>query len=462
MKQGKMSEPRLSGLNDEQDLGTQKILKSFNQANPDSDNMKQGNAPSLPKGWEIKRLDDLCKIELGKTPYRADKSFWDNEKKTENVWLSIADLLNTDGDIVSDSKEYITDKAAKISKVVKKGTLLLSFKLTLGRLAFAGRDLYTNEAIAALSIKDEKVIDKYFLYHFLSFYDWNAAAESDIKVKGKTLNKAKLKEIEIPLPPLPEQKRIVSILDECFSVIERSRNNAEQNLKNAKELFESYLQGVFEKKGEGWEEKKLGEVVDKIITGPFGSMLHQSDYVEEGIPVVNPQNLVDGKIIPLSKTMIDYETFKGLEKYALKLGDIVIARRGEMGRCAVVRQENINWLCGTGSFVIRVNPKKSDSDFLNVILSSNSVKRQLEKSSIGATMSNLNQTILSELPIRMPMIEQQQTIVRQLDALRAETQKLEAVYQKKIADLEELKKSILQKAFSGQLSESRLVGLKDE
>ena len=168
------------------------------------------------------------------------------------------------------------------------------------------------------------------------------------------------------------------------------------------------------------------------MTGPFGSMLHQSDYVEEGIPVVNPQNIVDGKIIPLSKTMINQNTFSRLAKYALILGDIVIARRGEMGRCAVVRKENTNWLCGTGSFVIRVNPKKANSKFLNIILSSNSVKQQFEKSSIGATMSNLNQTILSELPIRIPSVEKQQTIVRQLDALRAETQKLEAVYQQKL------------------------------
>src|SRR5690606_7652496 len=184
-----------------------------------SDNMKQG--------WEIKRLDDLCQIELGKTPYRADKSFWDTEKKTDNVWLSIADLLNTDGDVVSDSKEYITDKAAKISKVVKKGTLLLSFKLTLGRLAYAGRDLYTNEAIAALSIKDEKIIDKYFLYQFLSLYDWNAATEGDVKVNGKTLNKAKLKEIEVHFPKsLPEQQRIVSILDKAFAAIAKAKANA--------------------------------------------------------------------------------------------------------------------------------------------------------------------------------------------------------------------------------------------
>jgi type I restriction enzyme S subunit len=434
MKQGKMSEPRLSGLNDEQDLGTQKILKSFNQANPDADNRKQGNAPSLPKGWEIKRLDDLCKIELGKTPYRADKSFWDNEKKTENVWLSIADLLNTDGDIVSDSKEYITDKAAKISKVVKKGTLLLSFKLTLGRLAFAGRDLYTNEAIAALSIKDEKVIDKYFLYHFLSFYDWNAATESDIKVKGKTLNKAKLKEIEIPLPPLPEQKRIVSILDECFAAIAKAKANAEQNLQNAKELFESYLQGVFEKKGEGWEEKKLGEVIK----------------LEYGKPLDDSKRKPNGKYPIYGANGIKGRT----DEFYHNKKSIIVGRKGSAGEINLTEEKF--WPLDV-TYYVTFDENHYELMFLFFLLS----KLDLPKLAKGVK-PGINRNEVYEIITSFPPLKEQQTIVRQLDALRVETQKLEAVYQKKIADLEELKKSILQKAFSGQLSASGLAGLKDE
>ena len=96
----------------------------------------------MKNGWEIKKLGEICQIELGKTPARANKAFWDERKETGNVWLSIADLLNAEDDIVVDSKEYLSDQGANISKIVSKGTLLVSFKLTLGRLAFAGRDLY--------------------------------------------------------------------------------------------------------------------------------------------------------------------------------------------------------------------------------------------------------------------------------------------------------------------------------
>ena len=132
---------------------------------------------------------------MGRTPARANPSFWDEKRETSNVWLSIADLLKAEDNVVVDSKEYVSDKGAKICKLVAKGTLLVSFKLTLGRLAFAGRDLFTNEAIAALTIFNERELSKEFLFYFLHFFDWVGAAENDVKLKGMTLNKAKLKEM---------------------------------------------------------------------------------------------------------------------------------------------------------------------------------------------------------------------------------------------------------------------------
>ncbi|HRD80296.1 MAG TPA: restriction endonuclease subunit S [Saprospiraceae bacterium] len=397
------------------------------------------------QGWEIKKLGEVCETGAGGTPLKTHKDYYEGGKIP---WLLSGEV--SQGEIF-EARNFITEKGLENSsaKLFPPNTVLVAmYGATAGQVGILRFEAATNQAVCGI-LPNDKTIPEYLFYCFLEKKEELVAQA--VGGAQPNISQIKIKNTKIPLPPLPEQQRLVSILDECFAAIAKAKGNAEQNLKNAKELFESYLQGVFEKKGDGWEEKKLGEVVNKIMTGPFGSMLHQSDYVEEGIPVVNPQNIVDGKIIPLSKTMINQDTFSRLAKYALILGDIVIARRGEMGRCAVVRQENVNWLCGTGSFVIRVNPKKSDSNFLNVILSSNSVKQQLEKSSIGATMSNLNQTILSELPIRIPPLKAQQTIVRQLDALRAETQKLEAVYQKKIDDLEELKKSILQKAFAGEL-----------
>jgi type I restriction enzyme S subunit len=418
----------------------------------------------MKKGWEIKRLDDVVEFQRGLTYSKKDEvEFSENiVLRSNNVDLFRNQLNFSELKYINSSIEIPENKK------VKKGSLLIctanGSKSHLGKVALIDDDYnYAFGGFMGLINPKQKLNSKFLFYLMTSDNYKKFINELSDGANINNLKFGDLGQFEIPIPPLAEQQRIVSILDECFAAIDKAKANAEQNLKNAKELFESYLQGVFggfagsPTKRDGWEEKRLGDVVDNIMTGPFGSMLHKSDYVDNGIPVVNPQNIVNGKILPLEKTMINQTTFKRLEKYALKRGDIVIARRGEMGRCAVVKEENVNWLCGTGSFVIRTNPRKSDSDFLNVILGSDFVKKRLEKHSVGATMNNLNQSILYDLTINIPPLHEQQSIVKKLDALRAETQKLEAVYQKKIEDLEELKRSILQRAFAGELRTGELI-----
>lgn len=395
------------------------------------------------KNWTIKKLGEVCEFIGGSQPPKTDFSYIEKENYIRLIQI----------------RDYKSDSHIVYIPKNKARRFCNSSDIMIGRYGppvfqiLKGLDGAYNVALMK-AVPDETVISKEYAYLFLKYSKIQEfVIHLSQRAAGQTgVNKEAIEDYPISLPPLPEQQRIVAILDEAFAAIAKAKANAEQNLRNAKELFESYLAGVFEGKGEEWEEKRLGDIVDNIMTGPFGSMLHKSDYVEVGIPVVNPQNLVDGQIIPLRKTMINNDTFNRLEKYALKDGDIVIARRGEMGRCAIVKNINIGWLCGTGSFVIRVNKKKADSEFLNIFLSSAVVKKELEKLSIGATMSNLNQTILSELLIKAPPVIEQQSIVQKLDALSAETKKLEAIYQQKINDLEEMKKSILQKAFSGGLN----------
>ncbi|MGB1159327.1 MAG: restriction endonuclease subunit S [Porticoccaceae bacterium] len=142
--------------------------------------------------WPLVKLGDICRIELGKTPSRGDVSLWDKEKKGSNIWLSIADLPLTEKPVMLDSKEYISDKGAGLCKVIPAGTLMVSFKLSLGRLAYAGTDLFSNEAIASLYTGKDIDIAKDYLYWALTNFDWDKAVGADVKVKGKTLNKAKL------------------------------------------------------------------------------------------------------------------------------------------------------------------------------------------------------------------------------------------------------------------------------
>lgn len=408
----------------------------------------------MRNNWQIKKLGDLCQIELGRTPYRGNKEFWDIEKQTNNVWLSIADLLNTKNNVVMDSKEYISNKGAELSKIVKKGTLLVSFKLTLGRLALAGKNLYTNEAIAALSIKNEKEILQNYLYHYLSFFDWHAATKGDVKIKGKTLNKSKLKEIEVLYPKsLPEQQRIVAILDEAFGAITKAKENAEKNLQNARELFESYLQSVFANQGDVWEENRLERLTEKIGSGatPRGG---NKSYKDKGISLIRSMNVHDRKFKEKKLAFIDDIQAKELSNVTLEENDVLLNITGaSVARCCVMPCEYLPARVNQHVSIIR--PKKDiiDSHFLNLLLTSKSYKDQLLfTGEQGATRQAITKAQLQEFIICYPRcIAEQRTIVSKLDTLSAETKKLEAIYKQKLSNLEEFKKSILKKSFNGEL-----------
>jgi type I restriction enzyme, S subunit len=157
----------------------------------------------------------------------------------------------------------------------------------------------------------------------------------------------------------------------------------------------------------------LGEIAT-ISTGPFGSLLHKSDYSTFGIPLVNPANIVGASIVPDSSKLISIETRERLLNYVLEVGDLVVGRRGEIGRCAVVRERENGWLCGTGSFFIRPS-RTICSEFLAYQLRSPDYRDRLENSAVGTTMKNLSNSTLTSFRIAFPSRAEQQRIVRILD-----------------------------------------------
>jgi type I restriction enzyme S subunit len=381
----------------------------------------------MKAGWQTKKLGEICKIELGKTPSRANKSFWDETRQSGHVWLSIADLLNCEDGVVSDSKEYLSDKGAEISKLVPKGTLLVSFKLTLGRLAYAGRELFTNEAIAALTLFNEREISKEFLFYFLHFFDWRKAAENDVKLKGMTMNKAKLKEMQVHFPPLPEQERIVGILDEAFDGIAKAKALAEANLQNARALFQSHLQTVFSQKGEGWVEKRLGDVCVMYQPKTIGT----KDLIPDGpYPVFGANGIIGN-----------------YDQYNHEDPQLLITCRG--ATCGSV---NISlpksWITGNAMVVRPIN-ELINLKFLEYAFRGGV---DLSKAITGAAQPQITRTNLSTIQIRFPeSVAQQKRLAETFEALAAETQRLESLYQNKLNSLDELKKSLLHQAFTGNL-----------
>jgi type I restriction enzyme S subunit len=394
--------------------------------------------------WKTKKLDVICDIEIGKTPLRSNKKFWDENKIGNNVWLSIADLLNTDKNIVTDSKEYISDEGARISKLVRKGALLASFKLTLGRLAFAGRDLYTNEAIAALTIRDDKEIYKDFLYYYLFFFDWDSSTKGDIKVKGKTLNKTKLKELEISFPPLiTEQKRIVNLLNEFFEKIEKTKENTEKNLQNSRELFESYLQTIYSNNDAGWKQIKLSDAckISSNLVDPrkaeFQNLLYIGGANIESksgkiisLKTAKEEKLISGKFV-FDDSMVLYSKIR---PYLMK-----------------VARPNFKGLCSADIYPLLPQPGTLDRDYLYYLLLTQAFTQYANLGSGRAGMPKINRNHLFEFAFVLPPISKQKMMVINLDIIAEHTRSVEDTYIKKLADLEELKKSVLQKVFAGEL-----------
>ena len=349
--------------------------------------------------------------------------------------------------VVVDSKEYVSDKGAAICKLVPKGTLLVSFKLTLGRLAFAGRDLFTNEAIAALSIFNERELSKEFLFYFLHFFDWVKAAENDVKLKGMTLNKAKLKEMPVHLPSPAEQQRIVGILDEAFEDIATANANTEKNLQNARALFEGHLQSVFTQRGEGWMEKRLVEVSREFGRGKSKHRPRNEPKLYNGpYPFIQT-----GDVSNAAHWLTDYtQTYSELGLAQSRLwprGTICIAIVGAtVGETAILDFD----ACFPDSVIgIVVNEQIADNEYVEFLLQS--FKTLLKEKGKGTARDNINLGTFENQKFPFPSLKQQRKIVATLNDLSAETQRLTSIYERKVAALEALKKSLLHQAFSGEL-----------
>jgi type I restriction enzyme S subunit len=253
-----------------------------------------------------------------------------------------------------------------------------------------------------------------------------------------------LDEIEISFPKsLPEQQRIVAILDEAFAAIAKAKANAQQNLNNAKELFESYLQGVFENKGDDWEEKTLGEIAF-VKSGGTPSRA-KKEYWEGDIAWYSSGELNDLFTKKPERHINDLAVNNSNAKIFPK-GSLLIG----MYDTAALKMSIIDRNATFNQAIAGVKPN-AKIDLTFILHSINSIKPDLLNLRRGVRQKNLSLEKIKNIPIFLPTLKEQQIIVQKLDALSTKTKKLEAIYQQKINDLEELKKSVLQKAFSGQL-----------
>ena len=441
-----MKKEAMMSKKNSQNYDSNDLIDSADFKNQGSDNMK---------GWEIKKMLDVVDFQRGLTYSKKDEvDFSDNiVLRSNNVDLKTNKLDFTE-------LKYINPKIViPENKKVTKGSLIIctanGSKSHLGKVALIDEDYdYAFGGFMGL-IKPKENLNSNFLFYIMA--SGNYKKFIDALSNGVGINNLKfgdLGEFEIPVPPLPEQQRIVAILDEAFAAIAKAKANAQQNLKNAKELFESYLQGVFENKGEGWEEKTLKDVTTKIGSGatPRGG---NESYKTEGISLIRSMNVHDFEFRQKNLAFIDDKQAKELNNVTLEENDVLLNITGaSVARCCIIPKEYLPARVNQHVSIIRAKKEIIDTGFLNLLLTSKFYKDQLLfTGEQGATRQAITKAQLEVFRITFPKsLKTQQTIVQKLDALSAETKKLESIYQQKINDLEELKKSVLQKAFSGGLN----------
>ena len=352
---------------------------------------------------------------------------------------SIADVYKSytyfrDGDVL----------LAKITPCFENGKLGVARELKNG-IGFGSSEYFV--------IRPDKEILSDYIYYYLDQQCFRDAGKRVMTgaVGHKRVPREFLEALPFPRPPLEEQRRIVAVLDEAFEGLDRARVHAEGNARNTKRLFAAGVDDLLSRDRRGWLSGQLSELVGQVFTGPFGSLLHKSDYVEGEIPIVNPANIIEGRIVPDRTKTVSGAALAKLRSYILEIDDIVLARRGEMGRCAVVESEQAGWLCGTGSFFIRPRPGIDARLVAHVLRTPGSVKK-LSAIATGTTMFNLSNKALASLPIELPSESDQARLLERIDILDHQTRSTSVLYCNKIVDLDDLRQSLLQRAFAGELT----------
>ena len=390
----------------------------------------------MKAGWPRKKLGDIAEVQSGGTPLVSHKANWGGDIP----WYSSGELND---DYTTESERRISSQglAGSNAKLFPKGSLLIGMYDTAAlKMSILDRDAAFNQAIAG--VKPTAGIDLLFVLRAITNVKPMLLSQRR-GVRQKNLSLAKIKDIEIGLPPLAEQRRIVGILDEAFEGLATAKANAEQNLQNARALFESHLQAVFTQRGDGWVENKLSEVcaitstlvdprkvefLDLIHVGAGNIESQTGVFVE--LKTAREEGLISGKFL-FDESMVLYSKIR---PYLMK-----------------VARPDFSGLCSADMYPLAPLLNQITRDYLFHLLLSKPFTEYAIQGSARAGMPKVNREHLFEFRVWLPAVKKQKELAGKLDALHEETQRLESLYQRKLAALDELKKSLLHRAFSGQL-----------
>ena len=388
--------------------------------------------------WPIKTIGEVCAVVNGGTPKTGVPIYWDGLHQ----WITPAEMGKRSSPYVGQTARTLTDEGLQNSsaRLLPPHSVILSSRAPIGHLVINTEPMATNQGCKGL-IPGSRIDHKFFYYYLTSIVD--LLNDLGTGATFKELSGGKLKEVPIPIPPLPEQQRIVAILDAAFDGIATAKANFEANLQNARALFESHLQSVFTQRGEGWVEKHLGDVcaitsrlvdprkdefIDLTHVGAGNIESQTGVFVE--LKTAREEELISGKFL-FDESMVLYSKIR---PYLMK-----------------VSRPHFSGLCSADMYPLAPLPNEITRDYLFHLLLSKPFTDYAIQGSARAGMPKVNREHLFEFRVWLPDVKTQTKLAEELDALHEETQRLESLYQRKLAALDALKKSLLHQAFSGQL-----------
>ena len=402
----------------------------------------------MKAGWETRTIGEVCEIVNGGTPKTGVAAYWDGP----NQWITPAEMGKRSTPYVQKSARTITDLGLQNSSAtpLPAYSVVLSSRAPIGHLVINTVPMATNQGCKGLV--PGKQIEYKFLYHYLSSIV-DLLNDLGTGATFKELSGGKLKEVRIPVPPLPEQQRIVGILDEAFAGIATAKANTEKNLKNARALFESHLQAVFTQRGEGWVEKPFAELCDIKHGFAFKSeyFTTEGDYV-----LLTPGNFYESGGYRDRGERQKYYSGEIPRGFVLTEGDLLVAMTeqaaGLLGSPIIV-PESDKFLHNQRLGLVTKKPGISwTNKFFFHVFNTQTVRREIHDSASGVKVRHTSPTKIGEVVVVYPSsISEQRAIVSKLNDLDKETQRLESIYKQKLAALDALKKSLLDQAFTGQL-----------
>ncbi len=390
---------------------------------------------------DIKRVKLSEIVELitkGTTPTTLGYEFQD-----EGVNFLKIECFDENGGFIESKVAHISEECHKKMKrsQLKNGDILFSIAGAIGRVAIVTEEMLPaniNQALAIIRISDEQVYLPYIKLILTSPIVIEQFERKKQGVAQLNLSLKDINEISIPLPSKDKQIELAELFDKVVGVISKRNKelSALDDLIKARfvEMFGDPVSNPY-----GYDKVALSDLAD-IKIGPFGSLLHKEDYIDGGHPLLNPSHIVDGKVSPDDKLTISDEKYEELSAYQLKTGDVVMGRRGEMGRCAVVPEDG--FLCGTGSMLIRTKGEVT-ADYIQKIISFPSFKKTIEDMAVGQTMPNLNVPIVSGFQIIKPPMEVQDRYY----AFAEQVNKSKVAVQKALDETQILFDSLMQKYF---------------